>query len=306
MAGLLRSALLALLCGRCAAHAASRSFLRSTLHAGDGAHSSVCPATAAEAGSLLDREPARLAPIPLDSAPAIAPEPAVELAPGGLAVPGRTLDGAAPLAQRAAFQIRRTWFSLTGMDYTGKNPNGTYLFGSQGDFWTMHRHTHFFDGVSGLRLAEFKAQLFTLRRVFDILSYKPLCLDQVPEECDSGGLPLFKFAKVTKWLQPMWPRWTVERYHCDGTVGSVLWEVATRHWFDIVDRYDMTSPGVAGPVGTLDQAALFQVASTHDVWLAAGQDLALGAATAFLVDATRLVGSSSGSSSSRRRHHHHR
>lgn len=279
-------------------HVSGNSFLA---RSNESADEFVCPTTAAGARELLGNATEPVERIPRDAAPDLPTEPPVGLADAGAAVVGGCLDGSPPLAERAVFQVRRTIASVTGMDYTVQEQNGSYMFGTRGDFWTIHRHTSFFNNTSGRPVGEFKAELMTLRSTFDILAYQPLCPDQDPEECDSFEHPLFRFAKVTKWLQPMWPRWTVERYNCDGSVGSVVWEITSRFWFSATNHYDMTSPGVDGIVGTLDQSSFFQLASTNDMWLAPGQDLALGASTAILVDALRIVSAGSGGSSSRRR-----
>lgn len=209
--------------------------------------------------------------------------PPVQLSEASATLSSTPTLGSRPRSAGSAVQLSRSLLSLKPMSYTATEPYGKTVFGTQGMWFTLHRHTHVFDDI-GAGIAMLVYRIFTLRSTWDILSYEPVCPTQQVYEYD-GDLPLYAFASVTRRLWPLiWPRWDIQLYNCDGSLASPILEVASRFWFSFFTYLNILEPGSQEVIGTIDSAAWWALGTTMNVWLAKGVDRALMLTSALAVD----------------------
>eukprot|EP00928_Gymnodinium_smaydae_P025614 TRINITY_DN20348_c0_g1_i1.p1 TRINITY_DN20348_c0_g1~~TRINITY_DN20348_c0_g1_i1.p1 ORF type:complete len:297 (-),score=27.68 TRINITY_DN20348_c0_g1_i1:44-934(-) len=193
-------------------------------------------------------------------------------------------------------RVRRKIWSLTGRDLTVRQASGTFLYATDGDFWSMHAHTHFYDAGTGEQLAIVRKYLWSFRKTFDILTFRPICANQsADEEAGPGNTKLYQFARLTKQILNLYNHWTLERYECDGSMTTV-WDVMPRFWMSMLEHYDFVESD-GSVIGSMDQPYVFQLSANYDTWVAEGEDLPLFALTAMIVDMTLMSGGSGGGGS---------
>merc|ERR1719277_219488 len=193
-------------------------------------------------------------------------------------------------------------YSVTGHDLSLANHDGEEEYATNGTVWTLHSHTIFFKATTGERLAVLSSVHFAFRSILQICVYAPLCPGQQPYE-EVDGRPVYAFARLTRRFS-FWRRFTLERYHCDGTLETV-WEIKSRYWFALRVHLDIWKPGVGRPVGSFDQpyldrSLLHSSPSMFDAWMAGEVDVRLFAVTAVAMDMGLLA--SEDKASARPRH----
>jgi len=210
---------------------------------------------------------------------AVPTEPPVKLALMGVAqrkVLGPIANGVTGL------HIRRNILSFTGRDLALSTNTGRYVYATEGNVFTIHSRTHLYDASTGEGVLEISMPIFSIHRVYELESYKQLCPEQQPSETVDGK-PVFKFARLTRRLWTVYTNYDVETYNCDGSL-THQWDIKSRHWFAIKTHVDFWEKGKSDPVGTLDQPHFFQWTPNYDAFVTAGEDLALFAAAATIMD----------------------
>lgn len=185
-------------------------------------------------------------------------------------------------------RLRRNILSATGRDVTVENANGVFLFASSGDLFTLNKHTHVYHAHNGTRLAVVSKLNFAVHKTYEIAAYTPVCANQTSVEQDDGGIPLYNFARMTKSLVALYADWTIQVYNCDGTMQD-LWEVQSKYWVSYKYHYDVVEKvRGSGIVGTIDQTYYFSATAYYDVWVTVGEDQALIATVAMILDQEHL------------------
>lgn len=203
---------------------------------------------------------------------------------------GPTLGHGPIVTFETGLRMERHFVTLSGRrDSRVADLSGKYLYAAHMAYWSLHSHSYFYE-ANGRKLAVFRKTLLALRRVFEVAVYEPICPTQQPqEEHDVGDVPLYPFARVTKWIATFTSRWTVERYTCDGSL-IIQYEIKSRYLFSMTSHYDIDEEHSTLPIGTIDQPNLFEATTRYDLWLAKGVDMSFIAALAVMLDLNGMAG----------------
>lgn len=219
--------------------------------------------------------------------PAVQSYPHIQLAPWGHPPPGPVLANGLVTRGISGVHVRRNMLSVTGHDLTVSDDHGGYMYGSEGNFFTLHSRTHMYEARTGRPLAEITSPIFHIHRKYEIGQlYFPICPGQSKYESTSLG-DVYPFARITKRLLTMYAHYDVERYNCDGSL-TPLWEVKSTHWASMKVHYTVTESGSSYPIGTIDQPSMFQLTANYDSYVSANEDLTLFAAVTIIMDMSIL------------------
>jgi len=217
------------------------------------------------------------------STEAVPTEPPVKLAPMGVA----QTNVLGPITNNVTgLHIRRNIMSLTSRDLALSNNKGRYVYATEGVFATMHSRVHFYNASTGEGVFEITMPIIATGKIYEVASYKQLCPEQQPYETVDGK-PVYKFARLTQHVLTAYKNFDVEAYHCNGSL-THQWNVKSRHWFAAKTHLDFWEEGKSDPVGTMDQPNLADWTANYDAFITAGEDMALFAATAAIMDMSSL------------------
>jgi len=179
-------------------------------------------------------------------------------------------------------RLHRRLLAVTRRDMTIQSWTGPYLYGTSGDFLTLHSHTHIYEASSGHRLAFISRSWPSQRKSYEITSFIPVCPTQNATESDEGG-PLYPFARFTKLLLTVYSKWVLELYNCDGSLAEQLL-VRTRRYVSWKYNYDVLQKASGLVIGTIDQTYYASISPYHDMWILAGQDRVLFSVIGCILD----------------------
>jgi len=237
------------------------------------------------AGAASGGRPPPFQPLPPDSEAStedFPQEPPIDLEPVGNPPPGPSLAGGPMTTETTAVHLQRAFWSISGHDLTVAKHDGSYMFATTGDVFTMTQRTHVYEALTGRRIAEVVSPVWSWHTTYELLTYEPVCPSQQPYET-ADGLPLYSFARLTQWFTWFYPEWTLFRYKCDGSVEQV-WDIKTRYWFSSRWQLDFKESKAGKPVGSFDQRYYVSFDEYYDAWITKGEDLTLFALTGLMLD----------------------
>jgi len=209
--------------------------------------------------------------------------PPPELATSGKPPEGPTLyGGRAP--QVIGLRVRKNIISASGRAFTVSNSTGDFVYATEGDFWSQHGRTRFYDARTGRLVALFVAG-GAAQPGHEIYSYTPVCLEQAPESWqDKGRASVYRYARLARWVHVSYPAWTLSRYGCNGTLGPDFWKVKQVQSYA---KYTVSQANDSSLVGTFGEVNTEMLTNNYDAWLASGEDVALFSSTVVLVGLER-------------------
>jgi hypothetical protein len=151
----------------------------------------------------------------------------------------------------------------------------------------------FYNAVSGQRIALVQEDSGFFATQFNIFSYTPVCATQSAsstiQEAYANFSMFLRYTLVKGGSCTLTTCWTASRASCDSQAGDNIWEIATSDTVGFSWDYDFFEASTSSPqVGKIFENNAVENASdeVYSVWLAAGQDQALGVLTTMLVDFT--------------------
>jgi hypothetical protein len=192
------------------------------------------------------------------------------------------------LATTSGLQLQKK--SEENMTYVAGNIQGLCQYGTEKVSTSSVR---FYNAVTGAKIGLIRAgPTCTLcMQQWDFYTYQKVCATQHASPVPDGIVPVYKRFSMVHGVS-LTTKWAITHTACDGEAGCAMWRLEHPSWSPTDNNFYIYEDGSELQVGAIFDKNGMKIPGlssapstpTFDVWLADGQDLALGVLVAILTN----------------------